>query len=339
MRLPRLLHISLLTLLMHLYSSGLYAQDTLYYNAAWQICERPLAKFYRFGNVVIDISSWYYKGRVQDFYLSNTLQMDGNYSSIGEKNGKFYFFYPDGTLMANGAYQNNYRSGVWEYYYEKGGLQAKVRYTEEYNGFVVLDYIDKQGTVLTKDSTGTFSLQLSGGDGYPQYRVTGEFKKGKKTGTWDYYQENFEDFPARRELFKDDKFQKGFLFNGRGGLLTTYKEKNFIWSIVEFTKFRATETFQKDRISFHHANDNLDLQDYLISRKVPEFQLDTTDYFKSYFGVLNRLNNPGILKNFKDPEKIYSGEVIFTLGGSGIVKDIEIYGNLSEDEKTLMLFS
>ena len=36
--------------------------DTIFYNGAWQICEKPLAKYYRIGTLVID-SFWYYTGK------------------------------------------------------------------------------------------------------------------------------------------------------------------------------------------------------------------------------------------------------------------------------------
>jgi hypothetical protein len=117
-----------------------------------------------------------------------------------------------------------------------------------------------------------------------------------------------------------------------------YKKPKFTGMIPEYYKFDATESFKKDRTSFRHINDDLDLKDYLISGKEPEFTLDTTSFPESYFGILQTLNTSAIVKHFNDPEKIYGGEAIFMLTDSGVVKDIEINGNLSEDEKSLMLF-
>ncbi len=314
--------------------------DTLYFNAGWQICEKPLAQYYRFGRIVIG-DSWYYTGKVRDFYLSDVMQMDGNYSSSGNKEGKFYFFYKDGTLASCGSYSNNFRVGTWEYYYAKGPLMSRVRFCDDGKNFVLLDYFNPQGEATTKDSTGTFSLYLSPGESYANYRVTGEFKKGKKTGTWEYFIENSNDATetiAFRELFKDDRFQKGFAFNNRGGIYAIYKQQKFTSMIPEYNKFSVTETFKKDRTSFRHVTDDIDLKDYLISRREPEFTLDTSSYFSSQFGVLNTLNTFSILKHFNDPEKIYKGEAIFILTDSGSVKEIEITGNLSEKERSMMLF-
>ncbi len=310
--------------------------DTIYFNAAWQICEKPLAQYYRFGRVVID-TFWFYKGKVQDFYLSDAMQMDGNYSDIGYKEGKFYFFYSDKVIMSTGSYKNNLRTGIWEYYYPDGSLQAKIRFTEDGNEFVVLDYMNPKGVAETKDSSGNFSLLLSPGDIYPTYRVTGEFKKGKKTGTWEYHIENFNFGLSLREQFKDGQFQKGTAFKHLGGVYETYKKQKYTWMIQEYDKFKVTESFKKDRTSFRHIKDDADLRDYLVSGKEPEFELDTS-FFNSYSGVLSTLNTRSIIKHFNNREKIYSGEAIFLLTDSGAVRDIEIYGNLSEEERTLMLF-
>src|SRR5207247_5694769 len=107
-------------------------------------------------------------------------------------------------------------------------------------------------------------------------------------------------------------------FDNRGGIYESYKKPKFSIGVPEYTKFSATESFTKDRTSFRHLDDDLDLKEYLISRKEPEFKLDTSTFLESNFGVLNTLNISTILKHFNDPEKIYHGEAIFSLTDSGV---------------------
>jgi len=77
--------------------------DTIFYNRAWQICEKPIASYYRIGTLAID-SFWFYTGKVKDFDINGQLLMEGEYNNKGDKDGLFRFYYPDGKLMISGKY-------------------------------------------------------------------------------------------------------------------------------------------------------------------------------------------------------------------------------------------
>ncbi len=53
--------------------------DTVYFNNNWQICEQPIANYYRTGTLVIKDNVCYYWGHIKDFTIDNRLLMDGEY--------------------------------------------------------------------------------------------------------------------------------------------------------------------------------------------------------------------------------------------------------------------
>ncbi|MBL7732069.1 MAG: hypothetical protein JNM88_12885 [Chitinophagaceae bacterium] len=343
LRLPAIRILGFLLLLLITQQSIAQRKDTLYYNSRWQICEKPFASYYRFGRIVID-TFWFYQGRVYDYYMDDKLQMDGNYSSIGEKDGAFWFFYPDGSPQAQGLYIANQQAGIWEYYHPNNkGLKLRVDFAGDGFNFVVHDYIDSTGKVLLKDSTGEFVMDMSVANTQQHIRLEGEFSKGKKTGSWKYL--TYVSSIKKYDLVIKEQFENGVLKKG-----TTYLPDNIVWDTYkaserhdqftpwQFTKFRATEFFQKDRTTFRHTNDDEDLLEYLVNRQAPTFDVEDSTFEASFMGVLSSLNTPSILKYFNDPDKLYNGYVELNLSDSGDIEELEINGNLSPKEKEYMDF-
>ncbi|MEQ1676586.1 MAG: hypothetical protein ABL876_07790 [Chitinophagaceae bacterium] len=314
--------------------------DTLYLNSKWQICEKPFASYYRFGRIVID-TFWFYTGYIADHYLNDTLEMDGYYSSLGEKNGFFSFYYPDGKPKASGEYINNKMFGVWEYYHRNGNLRLRINYTGDNMNYTVLDFIDSTGKVMTKDSTGTFEMVVQYNPRLVNYRLEGEFKNGKRTGTWKYYayipSKDAEEMRLK-EVYENGVLKKGSFYSIYSGVLETYKKPQNNITLIEFQKLKTTEYFAKDPTSFRNWNNDQDLADFLINRQAPAYDVEGSSFEESFTDVLKTLNTPQVLRYFKDPAKIYNGEVLINLSDSGDIEEIEITGNLSEKEKEYMLF-
>ncbi len=314
--------------------------DTLYLNSKWQICEKPFASYYRFGRIVID-TFWYYTGYIADHYVNDTLEMDGYYSSLGEKNGFFSFYYPDGKLRASGEYINNKMFGVWEYYHRNGNLRLRINYTGDNMNYTVLDFIDSTGKVMTKDSTGTFEMIVQYNPRRANYRLEGEFKNGKREGTWKYYayipSKDAEEMKLK-EVYENGILKKGSIYSIYSGVLETYKKPQHNITLIEFQKLKITEYFAKDPTSFRNWDNDQDLADFLINRQAPAYDVEGSSFEESFTDVLTTLNTPEVLRYFRDPLKIYKGEVLINLSDSGDIEEIEISGNLSEKEKEYMLF-
>ena len=317
------------------------SDDTLYFNSRWQICEKPFASYYRFGKVVID-TFWYYRGQVADYYTTDTLQMEGSYSTIGEKDGLFSFFYEDGTLKARGRYSNNHLKGVWDYFYRNGKSRMKIVYGGNDVNFIVLNYADSTGKFQCKDGTGGFEMYMARLNGFgTTYRVEGEFKDEKKSGTWKYYAylpaENKEVLAAK-EIYEEGILKKGIEYSLYNSYSDIYKKPREIVGVLDFEKLKTTESFAKDKTSFRNWKDDQDLADYLQKKQAPSFDVEDTSFEESFFNVLKTLNTPSVIRFFKDPEKIYKGEILINLSDSGNIEEIEITGNLSEKEKEYMQF-
>jgi hypothetical protein len=64
-------------------SSAQIITDTIFFNSAWQICEQPMASYYRIGTLHTD-SNWHYSGDFKDYNLDNQLLFEGHYDSSGK---------------------------------------------------------------------------------------------------------------------------------------------------------------------------------------------------------------------------------------------------------------
>src|SRR6476469_5429965 len=79
------------TLLLLVFSSTTQAQsvkDTVYYDNYWRICEKPVARYYRLGELQLG-QRWHFANDVKDFYIDGGLEMSGRYSYDGSKNDTF----------------------------------------------------------------------------------------------------------------------------------------------------------------------------------------------------------------------------------------------------------
>lgn len=316
--------------------------DTLYFNANWQICEKPFASYYRFGNIVTE-GMWYYQGRVLDYYNNDTLQMEGSYSDSGTREGVFRFYYTNGKMLASGAFFGVQQKGLWEFYHPNGKLKLKLDYAGDGKNYIILEFRDSSGVPLLQNGTGEFQIPVSFMNGAATYTLVGHMKNGKREGIWEY-----RDFhPIRREWvtvmteeFSDDKFKEGIVYKvyPTTTVSSRHKTPTDRISLIGFEKFIPTESFAKDPISFRDMQLDNDLLEYLQTRKSPTYAVDSSSYAKSMIGILEILNTASITRFFSKPGKVYGGEVVFTLTDSGAIQNVEVYGNLDDKEKEQMIF-
>jgi len=219
--------------------------DTLYFNSKWQITPKSSAAYYRYATIKVD-SFWHYIGKVQDFYISGTMQMEGNYSITGDKDGLFIFYYPDGKLQAQGKFSKDMMWSFWDYYFGNGSKKARVYYSGDESSFTIIDLFDSAGKQLVKGGTGKFDLLVSDYFNGNRYRLNGEFINGDRVGTWNYsiQMPNGKENLMHKEVYEHGIFRRGESY----GLNTVdeYKLPKVFVSILNTTKLPITESFEVD---------------------------------------------------------------------------------------------
>lgn len=107
--------------------------DTIYYNLDWKETIKDSASYYR----TITKENLLY--RINDYYLSGTLQMSGHSKTNGtdEKEGLFSYYSKKGVLSMQGEFRSNKKEGEWKDFDSIGKLVLLEHYTNgKYNGAI-----------------------------------------------------------------------------------------------------------------------------------------------------------------------------------------------------------
>jgi hypothetical protein len=222
--------------------------DTIYYNLDWSICEQPIAHFFRVGELNTQ-PYWYFKDQQKDFYINGKIEMEGQYSHDGFKNGIFTFYYSNGKIKKQGGFEKDEMKGIWSYYRGDGSLYFQL-YCINNKSFTPLFILGQSGDTLLKNGSGNF--QFSAKD-YPEvfntvssYFIEGQCSEGKKEGKWNYYS-----FLPDKTLLAVENYKKGIFKNGKH--FSRVNSTQFLNDPVQFfdlrpKKFTSTETFALDHV-------------------------------------------------------------------------------------------
>lgn len=184
--------------------------DTIFYNRAWQICEKPIAAYYRIGTLNID-SFWYYTGKIKDFDINGVLATEGEYNDKGQRDGSFKFYYPNGKLMLAGNYWEGLMTGDWQWYYSNDSVMAIINFDGPSDDFTFNLYKTRDGTTKLQNGTGEFEWYTNiYTSHFSNFKVTGSFSAGKRSGGWRYYWINGgeETFRFEEKYDKEGKLKK-----------------------------------------------------------------------------------------------------------------------------------
>jgi len=186
-----------------LISKFLYSQDTIttYYDSEWEkISDSNNAVFYRKAYKNND-KLWV----VNDYYISNIIQMTGLYKSkkMKEKLGHFIYYFENGNKSSEGNYKNGKAEGAWTYRYESGQKKS-------------------EGKLQNGMNHGEWNYWYENG----QKKTNGQYTDDKRVGEWTYWNEN--------GILKDKEFFKNGLLNLAEGYFAngtmSYKGKYFLGS-------------------------------------------------------------------------------------------------------------
>lgn len=184
--------------------------DTIFFNKDWQICEKPIANYYRIGTLIVD-SIWYYTGKLKDYDINGQLRMEGEYNNKGQKDGLFRFYDADGKLMISGKFWQNFMIGDWQWNYSNDSLRAIINFDGLSSDFKFIKFKLPDGTTTLENGTGKFEWHTNSYyAGLPSFKVYGSFFEGKRSGSWRYYLTGAgdESFRFEEKYDRDGKFKK-----------------------------------------------------------------------------------------------------------------------------------
>jgi antitoxin component YwqK of YwqJK toxin-antitoxin module len=238
--------VTLLFFLSVLIGSAQSVKDTIYYDNYWRICEKPVARYFRVGELVL-MPQWHFVDGVKDFYTEGQLEMTGHYLPTGKKDGLFTFYHPNGKLKKTGRFANDTMKGTWSYYDTKGEVYFQVN-CENSRAFTPLFIKNPGGDTLLKDGTGRFAFKLLD---YPavfadamDIMVKGQCRQGKRVGQWTYDVFYNNDWRlAAKENYEAGIFQGGTAVTANG---ESELQHPAFSSELAMSKLMQTESFAHD---------------------------------------------------------------------------------------------
>lgn len=319
-------------------SKGQKITDTIFYNNRWEICEKPMAAFYRIGTLAID-SFWFYTGRIYDFNMKDTLLMEGEYTEDGYKDGEFKFYYSDGSLMLEAYYNRNQITGIWKWYYLDNGLQAVIDFTEGLNNFKFLFYRTPFGDTSLSNGSGSFEWYTNPIPTTGTYLVKGKFLNGKRSGDWQY---NWIDSYGKPKLSFTEKYDDNgnykktittptYLFNTPKSIFIGYQ--------FNPVKIQITENMKYDNLfrKIDPENSDLALRNFLLNGGRSEIIVTGKNFEEALVFILKSLEK--IRGKIEYQQKEVNATIRFKIGDYGFPEDISIKGDgLTEAEQKFLIF-
>lgn len=249
-------------------------KDTVFYDSYWRICEKPVACYYRTGELQLG-PKWHFVNEVKDFYADGGPEMTGHYSSQGSKNGNFTFYHPGGKIKKSGAFVNDTMKGLWSYYDAAGELYFQVN-CENSRAFTPLFIKNPGGDTLLKNGTGRFAFKLLDyPDVFPdaaEVLVKGWCLQGKRTGEWAYdFFYNNDWHLAAKEVYEAGLFQNGSVL--RIDVAESYLSQPTLIGELAIHKLAQTEAFAHDPVFGGRTTTPYppQLENFLLRGDVPVF--------------------------------------------------------------------
>lgn len=311
--------------------------DTIFYNRTWQICEKPIAHYYRIGTLAVDSSVWFYTGEFRDFALNGQLVAEGEYNDKGQRNGLFRFYYPDGKLMVSGKFWQSFMIGDWQWYYSNDSLKAIVNFDGVAGDFKFIKYKFPDGKITLDNGVGDFEWYT---DLYntrlPGFKVYGSFAAGKRSGSWRYYtvKNGAESFQFAEKYDKDGKFKKASLSADYKGKPT---DRYAGYIFIPPTLWITENIFYDNFFNRGDSAGYVAVLNYLLNRKSSEIIVKNKKVENALLQIIHSLeHNRGRLEY---QQKEIDGKIEFKIGEKGYPEDLTVTGNgITEKEKEFIIF-
>jgi antitoxin component YwqK of YwqJK toxin-antitoxin module len=199
--------------------------------------------YYKNGNIKskVPLINGKKNGYKYTYYDNGSLKIKVNYIN-DKREGKRVWYYKNGNIRVNDNYKNDKHHGIMKKYYESGQIKAeaeyilgkrvdkliqyyenghkKVEYGKNYTIFYYENGLKKK--YITRKNKKRDGLYIEyKNNTKKQYYIKGQYKNGKKIGTWEYYS-IFDNFIYKIITYKNDL--KDGLYTRYNSIIKNYKQ-------------------------------------------------------------------------------------------------------------------
>lgn len=267
------------------------AQEKIYYNSDWKVCNESKAEYYR---LISFDENGKPIGKVKDYYISGELQWEGYFSYVDKfdnskdiNEGLSIWYYKNGQKSRESTYVNGKEEGLTTFWYESGKLKRSIEYKNGKivnNGYIDCDEFGKCQNVFYENFGNKEIVndwKLNKGENYNSYIIEGEGLLFENTSE-DYIYKKTINIPLN--LNKDFSiettinFKSGNQKNSHGLIWGVKDWDNYYYFFIsangyyriggeteglklEFTKWKYTsainQTFNRNNIKILRVKDKL----------------------------------------------------------------------------------
>jgi len=271
-------------------------------------------------NIVNGLAEGFYEGGEKKFILDfedgvkvreeKTFFTNGNLLRSylyedGVINGLHKEYYADGGLYEEGHFKNDNKNGEWKKYYKSGQLYSITNYTEkgilselyeeydrkgnktliyEYkNGDIVsYSFFNKKGELLSNGKLDNNKIFLNGIHSNGSKMVNGLFKKGKRDGSWQYFN-NYGGLTSTEEYSMGKILEdKDYFLNGNIKSITLYNEnseldgyykRSYIDGSTKSEGYYKNDNAEKEWI-FYYEDGTVSIKNYYFHNDLSGYQYE-----------------------------------------------------------------
>lgn len=205
------------------FKEGTFAEDEK--NGTWKT-------WYEDGTLLMegDYENGLETGEWKNYWDDGKLKNRSTFSN-GKLHGQWYSYLPDGKMTLEGKYKNGMKTGSWTEYFQNGSI----RDIKTYKVIKTKSAINKDG----KKSKVTYASELNGkflaySDKDGRIMEEGNYKNGKKVGTWNAYH------PGGKMKAVVTNYKNGKL----EGTMSTYDKRGKIISSSDYKNGLKHGTFK-----------------------------------------------------------------------------------------------
>ncbi len=256
-------------------------------------------------------------GAFHDYYTTGELYLNATMIN-NNLEGVAQYFYKNGTIKEEGAYQNSKRSGKWIYYYPDGKIQKVYDFKGEEP--LIMEVYTSSGKPAVVNGNGKFRTTFDPGKQCFEYEIYGDVLNGKKHGKWTWL--NGQDHKRWTHEAERKYGRQAF----------EHLQKNYILATEMYDegKYIAGESAHPQiRFNNVYANENLNLSE---SRMILIGQASSLHYagrvfYRTFYPELQQK-----LSNYTDPVENQWLVVGISISKKSTVKSVNVASSINDQK-------